>query len=428
MSEAGLAGSGMNEVDKTAVRPVVLGIVNVTPDSFSDGGRYLDTVAAIEHGLALVADGADIVDVGGESTRPGASRVSAQVERDRVLPVVAALAAQAITVSVDTMRSDVAAAALDAGARVVNDVSGGLADAQMAHVVAAAGCRWVLMHWRGHSEQMQQHARYGDVVAEVRHELSQRVEAAIAAGVTRQQLVIDPGLGFAKTAEHNWRLLAELNQLRELGLPVLLGASRKAFLGSLLAGRDGAARPAAARDAATTAVSVLAAQAGAWAVRVHDVRATVDALEVWRAVTGATRPNHDNLSPSVPLATLAPTGSAGVITLRGLRAFGYHGVYAFEREQGQEFVVDVRLECDNARAPSSDDLADTVSYADVADRLVAVVTGDPVQLLETLADRLVSACFADPAVHVAEVTVHKPSAPVPHEFDDVAVTQLRVRP
>ncbi len=409
--------------DRSGTRPAVMGIVNVTPDSFSDGGRYLDTVAAIEHGLALVTAGADIIDVGGESTRPGAARVSVEVERDRVLPVVAALAAQGITVSVDTMRSDVAAAALAVGARVVNDVSGGLADPKMAQVVAETGCRWVLMHWRGHSEQMQQHARYGDVVADVLDELTQRVAAAVAAGVPRQRLVIDPGLGFAKTAEHNWQLLAGLSQLRELGLPVLLGASRKAFLGALLTEPDGSARPAAARDAATAAVSVLAASAGVWGVRVHDVRATVDALEVWRATTRAAQTPQRVASPGV----VTPAGSGGVITLRGLRAFGYHGVYAAEREHGQEFVVDARLECDNARASSSDDLADTVSYADVADRLVTILTGDPVQLLETLADRLVSTCLADPAVRVAEITVHKPSAPIPHDFTDVAVTLRRER-
>ncbi len=419
--------------DRTATR--VMGIVNVTPDSFSDGGRYLDTVAAIEHGLALVAAGADIVGVGGESTRPGATRVGAEVERDRVLPVVAALAAQGVTVSIDTMRSDVAAAGVAAGAGMINDVSGGAADPRMAYVVAESGCRWVLMHWRGHSEHMQQHAHYDDVVAEVRHELAQRVAVAIAAGVPRHLLAVDPGLGFAKTAEHNWRLLAELHRQTELDLPVLLGASRKAFLGALLAGGDGTARPATERDAATTAVSVLAAQAGAWAVRVHDVRATVDALKVWRAATLAA-PTHDKLCPGVPSPTSSAPftttrghnlSSGGIITLRGLRAFGYHGVYAAERERGQEFVVDVRLECDNDRAPHSDDLADTVSYADIADRLMAVLTGEPVRLLETLADRLLSACLAHPTVRVAEITVHKPSAPMSHEVADVAVTKLRER-
>ncbi|MGH3544358.1 MAG: dihydropteroate synthase, partial [Mycobacteriales bacterium] len=421
-------GSGKAGIGSVTTRPAVMGIVNVTPDSFSDGGRYLDTVAAIEHGLALIADGADIIDVGGESTRPGAARVSAQVELDRVLSVVAALAAQGISVSVDTMRSDVAAAVVAAGAGLVNDVSGGLADPRMAQVVAQAGCRWVLMHWRGHSEQMQQHARYGDVVTDVCRELEQRIEAALDAGVPRRQLIVDPGLGFAKTAEHNWRLLAQLGRLAELDVPVLLGASRKAFLGTLLASGDGAARPAAQRDAASAAVCVLAAQAGAWAVRVHDVRATVDALEVWHAARRAETPARGATSPATSPSDAASVGSSGVIELRGLRAFGYHGVYAAEREHGQEFVVDARLECDNARAAYTDDLADTVSYAEIADRFAAVITGEKLRLLETLAQRLVGVCLELPAVRSVEITVHKPSAPMPHEFADVAVTLRGDRP
>ncbi len=397
----------------------VMGILNVTPDSFSDGGRYLDTVAAIEHGLALVADGADIIDVGGESTRPGAARVDAQVELDRVLPVVAALSEQGITVSVDTMRASVAAAALAAGAGVINDVSGGLADPGMARVVADAGCRWVLMHWRGDSEHMQQHAHYIDVRTEVRTELAERVSAAREAGVSAEQLIVDPGLGFAKTAEHNWQLLGDLGALRELGLPLLVGASRKAFLGALLAENNGVTRPATQRDAATTAISVLAALAGAWAVRVHDVRSTVDALAVLRAAGGSERKSN---AANMVNPTGLGNAQRGVITLHGLRAYGYHGVHPSERERGQEFVVDAELECEIGAAARSDDLADTVSYADLADQLMAVLVGEPVRLLETLAQRLVTVCLADPRVLAAQITIHKPSAPLPHEFTDVTVT------
>ena len=261
-------------------RGVVLGVLNVTPDSFSDGGRWADLGAAVGHGLAMAADGADLVDVGGESTRPGADRVDAEEEARRVVPVIRALAAEGVAVSVDTTRSAVAMSALDAGARVVNDVSGGLADPDMAKVVAAAGVPWILMHWRGHSRDMQALASYGDVVVDVRTELLRQADAALAAGVEPARIVLDPGLGFAKSAEHNWALLARLGELVAAGFPVLVGASRKSFLGRLLAGPDGAPAPVGDREHATVAASVLAVALGAWGVRVHEVRPTVDALRV----------------------------------------------------------------------------------------------------------------------------------------------------
>jgi dihydropteroate synthase len=260
-----------------------MGVLNVTPDSFSDGGRYADLEAAFAHGVEMRRDGADLVDVGGESTRPGAARVDAATEIARVVPVIRALASTGVPVSVDTSRAAVAAAALEAGAVIVNDVSGGLADPGMAAVVAAAGCPWILMHWRGHSRDMNQLARYHDVVAEVRAELTERVAAAVTAGVAADRLILDPGLGFAKNAEHNWALSAHLDELIALGHPVLFGSSRKSYLGRLLAGPDGEPRPVDGREAATIATSVLAAAAGAWGVRVHEVRATADALAVWRA-------------------------------------------------------------------------------------------------------------------------------------------------
>lgn len=272
--------------------PVVMGILNVTPDSFSDGGRYADVEAAVAHGVELHRAGADIVDIGGESTRPGADRVDGPTETARVLPVIKELAAAGVPLSIDTTRAVVAAAALEAGAAVVNDVSGGLADPEMAAVVAAAGCPWILMHWRGHSRRMLDLAGYDDVVAEVRDELLHRVDDAVAAGVDPGRLILDPGLGFAKRAEHNWALSARLDELVALGYPVLFGASRKNYLGLLLAAPDGTPRPVDGREAATTATSVLAAAAGVWGVRVHDVRATADALAVWRAA-GSPR-----LSPS----------------------------------------------------------------------------------------------------------------------------------
>lgn len=276
----------------TSAQPnmLVMGVVNVTDDSFSDGGRYLDPDRAVDHGLALAAAGAAIIDVGGESTRPGAVRIDSAVETERVLPVVKQLAAQGVTVSIDTMHAAVARAALESGATIVNDVSGGRADPEMAAVVAAAGVPWVLMHWRPVSGP-DPHAvpRYRDVVSEVRGELLAAADAATAAGVNPDKLIIDPGLGFAKTAHHNWALLHALPELVATGMPVLVGASRKRFLGALLADGDGVARPPDGRETATAVISALSALHGAWGVRVHDVEASVDALKVvgaWQAGGG----------------------------------------------------------------------------------------------------------------------------------------------
>jgi dihydropteroate synthase len=269
-----------------------MGVLNVTPDSFSDGGCFADAASAVAHGLEMHAAGADYVDVGGESTRPGADRVDADEECRRVVPVIRELSAAGVRTSVDTTRAEVAEAALAAGAQLVNDVSGGLADKNMAELVAETGIPWVLMHWRGHSREMYAAARYGDVVTEVCAELTARVEDVVAIGVAPEQLVLDPGLGFAKRAEHNWALLAGLDRLVGLGLPVLVGSSRKTFLGKLLAAPDGSVRPADLRDAATLATTVVAAEAGVWGVRVHDAAASVDAVrtvEAVRAARGARR-------------------------------------------------------------------------------------------------------------------------------------------
>jgi dihydropteroate synthase len=262
-------------------RPLLMGVVNVTPDSFSDGGRWDTPDAAITHGRALLADGADILDIGGESTRPGATRPVVAEEIGRVVPVIATLAADGARVSVDTMRAEVAEQALAAGAVIVNDVSGGLADPRILDVVAASDATYVCMHWRGHSDRMQDLAAYdgpGGVVAAVRDELCLRVDAARAAGIPDGRIVLDPGLGFAKKAAHNWTLLRGLSVLQSLGFPVLVGASRKSFLGTLLADADGVRRPVGERENATTALTVLLAQQGVWGLRVHDVRAARDTL------------------------------------------------------------------------------------------------------------------------------------------------------
>ncbi|MFE9251145.1 dihydropteroate synthase [Streptomyces sp. NPDC007088] len=274
---------GLPEWDRCAV----MGVVNVTPDSFSDGGHWFDTTAAVKHGLELVAEGADLVDVGGESTRPGAPRVDEAEELRRVLPVVRGLVSEGVSVSVDTMRASVAEQSLTAGAVLVNDVSGGLADPAMVPVVAAANAPFVVMHWRGFSEGMNQRAVYADVVGEVLTELRQRVEAVVEGGVAPERVLVDPGLGFAKQAGHDLALVAHLDRLRELGRPLLVAASRKRFLGRVLAGQDASPPPARERDAATAAVTTLAASAGAWGVRVHEVRASADAVRVVRAVEAA---------------------------------------------------------------------------------------------------------------------------------------------
>jgi len=260
-------------------RCLVMGVVNVTPDSFSDGGVWFEPAAAIAHGLFLRGAGADLVDVGGESTRPGAERPSVREELDRVLPVVSSLSRQGVVVSVDTMRAEVAVEAVRAGARAVNDVSGGSADAAMLAAVAGLDVPFIVMHWRGHSTTMQAKATYTEVVSDVRAELRVRVEAALAAGIRSEHIAVDPGLGFAKTGEHNWGLLAHLGSLLELGFPLIVGASRKAFIGTLLA-EDGQTRPVDARDHASAAISTLASAGGAWCVRVHDVRSSLDAVKV----------------------------------------------------------------------------------------------------------------------------------------------------
>lgn len=260
-------------------RCLVMGVINVTPDSFSDGGKWLDAKTAIGHGVDLVAEGADIVDVGGESTRPGALRIDANEELRRVIPVVRALASLGIPVSVDTMRAAVAQQALDAGALIVNDVSGGRADPDMFGVAARSGSPLVLMHWREHSRTMQNNTHYADVVADVTAELRVQIDAAHDAGIADDQLIVDPGLGFSKTGDQNWTVLKNLDDFAGLGYPLLVAASRKRFLGELLA-KGGILRPTDGRESATLALTTLAAAHGAWCVRVHEVAGSADAVRV----------------------------------------------------------------------------------------------------------------------------------------------------
>ena len=264
---------------KNPRRPELWGVVNVTPDSFSDGGLFLGADVATAHALEMVEQGASVIDVGGESTRPGAARVTSEEEIARVIPVVEALATAGVVVSIDTMRASTATAAVDAGARIINDVSGGLADPEMFAAVAACNAEYVLMHWRGHSDQMDSLATYDDVVSEVSAELHVRVSAATEAGIETSRIIVDPGLGFAKTPAHNWSLLPHLSDLAPAGLRMVVGASRKRFLGELVPGDHEPSE----RDGVSAALGVLLAEAGVFALRVHNVSAHREALDVWQA-------------------------------------------------------------------------------------------------------------------------------------------------
>lgn len=429
----------------TATR--IMGVLNVTPDSFSDGGAYAELETAVARGRELAGQGAHIVDVGGESTRPGAERVSAEEEQRRVLPVVEALAAEGIRVSIDTVRAETARLAVAAGASIVNDVSGGTADPQMLRVAAECGSELVLMHWRGIPDPSHSRSRYVDVVAEVHDELAALADAAIAAGVAPERIILDPGLGFDKTAAQGWQLLAGIGRLADLGHPLLIGASRKRMLAETLTAagaRDGIVD----RDLATAVVSALSARAGAWGVRVHDVPATVAALavaEAWGAPASSPDPapllpqlgSRRDLTGSEVASTaelraegdakpaLAPEPDR--IALTGLEVFAHHGVFGFEREQGQRFVIDAEVAVDMRDAAARDELARTVNYAELTAAILAAAADEPVDLIETLAERLAGVALRFAGVTEARITVHKPDAPIDAQFADVSVRVVRRR-
>lgn len=274
-----LRPDGLPEKLANLNQTLIMGVLNVTPDSFSDGGNFSKSEIAIAHGNQMFEDGADIIDVGGESTRPGASRISIQEELDRVIPVISSLSKQGIATSVDTMRAQVALEAINAGACLVNDVSGGKADPEMFALMAINKIPFVMMHWRGHSTEMMSLTNYDDVVADVCDELQAQVNNAVAAGISLNRIAIDPGIGFAKTVDQNWPILAQIDELQNLGLPILIGASRKKFLGDLLA-KEGQPRDITGREMATAAITTLMAYQSIWAVRVHDVKSSSDAIKV----------------------------------------------------------------------------------------------------------------------------------------------------
>lgn len=419
----------------TPQRTIIMGVLNVTPDSFSDGGAYLEPAVAIARARELARQGADIIDVGGESTRPGAAPVPRDEEQRRVLPVISALAAEGIPVSVDTLHAATAATAVAAGARYVNDVSGGLHDSEMLRTVAKLsqehGTHLIIGHWRGVPDPAHSRSDYREVVSEVRDALAERAAQAVAAGIDPRSIVLDPGLGFDKTAAQGWQLLAHLEQLTALGYPVLVGASRKRMLAETLGERD----DTAARDLATAVVSSLARRSGAWGVRVHDVASTATALAVTRAFEAGALVARASLAEPAPLAAPAslaapaPIAQAPIaqaqldrITLTGLEVFAHHGVYDFEREQGQRFIIDAEVSVDLTPAAAGDELARTVNYAELAGAILEAVANDPVDLIETLAERVARVALSFAGVQQTRITVHKPDAPIDATFGDVSVT------
>ena len=411
------------------MQPLVLGVLNTTPDSFSDGDRYTDRDAAVRRGVELSELGAHIVDVGGESTRPGAHEVGAPEEQRRTIPVVRELAAQGIAVSIDTIRASTAEAAVLAGARYVNDVSGGVFDPAMVDTVARLsanidGVGFILGHWRGFPDPNHTRSEYDDVVAEVTAALDARASAAINAGVPAENIIIDPGLGFDKTAEQCWQLLRHIDVFQALGYPVLIGASRKRMLAEIV----GPAAPPAARDTATSVVTALSARAGVWGVRVHDVRGSAEALAIERAWGRVDPPAHRAEPPAaVPAAPTHPVGGSRraltTIAVTGLEVFAHHGVFDFERADGQTFVVDVAVRIDAANL--GDDLTGTVHYGDLAEAIVTGVASEPVDLIETVAERVAEIALSFTGVLDTTVTVHKPEAPINVPFADVTVTITR---
>jgi dihydropteroate synthase len=269
-------------------KPKVMGVINVTPDSFSDGGQFLSLEDALAQAKLLVSQGAEILDIGGESTRPGASRITIQEEQARVLPVINAIKKEpSVLISIDTLNSETAKKAIEVGADIVNDVSGGLADPAMFSAIANSSCLYVLGHWRGFSDVMDDRAQYSDVAREVVAELAEQVSMAVASGISRDRIIVDPGLGFAKDMQQNWDLVARLDELKKLDLPILVGASRKRFIAHALDRDNPQNVDHARRDVATAVLTALLLQRKLWGVRVHNVQATVDAISVVAALKEA---------------------------------------------------------------------------------------------------------------------------------------------
>lgn len=400
--------------------PVALmGVLNITPDSFSDGGKFASAKEAISHGHNLQKMGADIVDVGGESTGPGAELVGPQKEQQRILDVIRELSAAGVRVSVDTINADTAKKAVLSGAVMINDVSGATFDKDMLQVMGelakSHGISVILGHWRGIPDADNKRSHYDDVVSEVRNELVKLADAALEHGVPRENIYVDPGLGFDKNVEQSWELLARIDELKDTGYKVCVGASRKRMVAEIVRGVRGEEASFSDGDLTTAVVSVFAARAGADMVRVHDVPATKEALEVQNRVAQIRESAH------------AKSPIPGEIKLKGLEVYAHHGVFDFEREKGQKFFIDIEILTDMQPAISGDALAETVHYGDLADRVVAAVEKDPVDLIETVADRVANIAMSYGATLAVTVTVHKPDAPIAHPFEDVSVSITKVK-
>jgi dihydropteroate synthase len=398
---------------RVSERTHVVGILNVTPDSFSDGGRYTDLDAAVSRGAEMAAGGADVIDVGGESTRPGAEPVAEAEELRRVIPVIEALVREVpVPISIDTAKAGVAQAALDAGAVIVNDVTALRGDRRMAEVVATSKAGVVLMHMLGDPRTMQKDPRYGDVVADVGASLLAWAKGAEASGVEWERIVIDPGIGFGKNLEHNLLLLRNLGSLTVLGYPVLVGPSRKSFIHAALG------LPHGERLEATAGAVAWAVAQGAQLVRVHDVTEMVRVVRMTEAIRDAGASFEDEFEP--------PPGRDKVI-VRGLRVFGYHGVHAHEQERGQDFVIDLEAHLDLRPAGRGDDLDETLDYSDLARRASAIVSSERFNLIEALAERLAAEVLEDPRVARTVIRVAKPAALAARNVETVLVEIERER-
>lgn len=425
----------------------LVGILNTTPDSFSDGGHFLDASAAVDHARQLVNEGAAIIDIGGESTRPGATRVTPEEEQRRILEIVRRVKDLGVTVSVDTVNASTAAAALAAGADIINDVSGGLHDPQMLKTVAKHNAGFIAGHWRGFPKPDNSRSDYVDVVAEVIEQLQQRAAAARQAGIAASKIVLDPGLGFDKTPEQCWRLLRALPRLQRIGYPLLIGASRKRMVADLIAqqpGRGGeqiarqgsgsvpgAGERAGERDLVTALITAACASYGVWGVRVHDVAASQLALAV-ACETGTANETESSGETGTAARTAAGSWpaeelSGDTISLTGLRVFAHHGVLAEEKRDGQTFLIDAVIHLNTAASAASDELQQTVNYADLAVALKTAAAAGSLDLIETLAHRLADVALSFSGVESARITVNKPDAPIPAEFLNVAVTVTKHR-
>lgn len=401
----------------------IIGILNITPDSFSDGGKYMQFAAALAQAEAMLSAGATIIDIGGESTRPGSVRVTPEIEQQRIMPLVTELIKRGVTVSVDTINAATAAAVLDAGVHIINDVSGGLHDPEMYHTVAAAGAKYMLGHWRGFPDPAHKRSVYADVTGEVGKQLQQLANRAIAAGIKHENIILDPGMGFDKTAQQGWQILAELQQLIALGYPVMIGLSRKRMVNEALqqagiinTANIGLESTMAIRDMGSAAGAVLASQAGVWGVRVHDVASTAAALAVQRAY-------HEVAKHTVQKSLSQQT--ADKITLQGIEVYAHHGVFESERAAGQLFYIDAELTLSFSAAAAKDNIAATVDYGAVAAALHRAAAADPLNLLESLAERLAATALEFKGVSAVTITVHKPEAPITVPFSDVSFTVTR---